>query len=359
MFITRRGILNSGAIATYWINQSEVIGYYDISKLSAGKIYNQVVGRTSEYLSVSGTAGSYHYTCPNTTGYTTADVDNCWFKGSGAVSDMTDSRLNSYDFLHTIVKYDNTSPYTNRIIMILKTTVATGSTKENRMRTDFQLSLWWSNVSSGYGKEKGNRAGEQAIWTKEPEYVLMDYFTAADNTTLDAHTMTMGTGWTQNALTAKIMSNKMVQNPNSSISGKFTSDAGKADVDISMDIDLPAGNLKRYTNGIILRWQDATYFMTVYVACDVISPAQVVYLMFASLDGTTESISLSAELGVTRTLRVVASGNNIKSYWNGALKHNRTSTYNNTKTKVGILEYVTGTADGAYVVCPVDNFLVL
>jgi hypothetical protein len=37
----------------------------------------------------------------------------------------------------------------------------------NHLRDYAQLSIWWDNVSSDYGKTKGNRVGEQSIWTPE------------------------------------------------------------------------------------------------------------------------------------------------------------------------------------------------
>jgi hypothetical protein len=51
--------------------------------------------------------------------------------------------------------------------MILSSTIASGSAKENKMRNDFQLSTWWSNTLSLFGYTKQNRAGEQSVWYYE------------------------------------------------------------------------------------------------------------------------------------------------------------------------------------------------
>jgi uncharacterized repeat protein (TIGR02059 family) len=50
--------------------------------------------------------------------------------------------------------------------MILSTSIS-ADTRQNKMRNDFFLSLWWSGVLSSYGNIKGNRYIAKSIWTPD------------------------------------------------------------------------------------------------------------------------------------------------------------------------------------------------
>lgn len=134
--------------------------------IAGGKLYNTVQGRTSEYLTVTGSAGSYHYTAPNNATYKAADTDYAWFKTDGSVSDMTDSRLNSYDLQRTPVKYDDLTPNTNRRISILLSTVTLAGTVRDNVFKTWQLPILWDNNLNGNGHIKDNRTG-QNLWSPE------------------------------------------------------------------------------------------------------------------------------------------------------------------------------------------------
>jgi len=157
--------ITGGSWSSYWTNQSEVLFFGEISKITDGKLYNQKTGAT-DYLTVTGVAGSYTFQCPNTAPYIAADTDYIWFKTNEAQRTPTEAELIGYDFTRTIVKYQDNVPNHIETIMILSSDYDTG-----RMRNDFRLSIWWSGVSSLYGYTKSNRTGEKSEWT--PEVIML------------------------------------------------------------------------------------------------------------------------------------------------------------------------------------------
>jgi uncharacterized protein (TIGR02145 family) len=123
---------------------------------------NKVDGGAT-FLTVAGAAGSETYQCPNTAPYQTADTDYIWFKTDVSQRTTTTAELIGYDFTRTIVKYGNSAPNAIEAIMILSSDVDTA-----KMRDDFDLSVWWSNVLSAYGNVKSNRGSSRSVWNLEP-----------------------------------------------------------------------------------------------------------------------------------------------------------------------------------------------
>jgi Putative flagellar system-associated repeat len=164
-----------GSSSPYWTPPKIALTFlFDAftKDIAGGRLYNTVAGRTSEYLTVTGSAGSYHYTCPDTADYIAADTDLAWFKtghtigDTTTVSDMTDSRLNSYDLQRTPVQFDDANPNTNRRISILLSTVTLSATDLNHLFQTWQLPIEWHNDTNGYGHIKSNRTG-QNLWTPD------------------------------------------------------------------------------------------------------------------------------------------------------------------------------------------------
>lgn len=158
MIGTYIGIGRSGqSWAAYWATQSEVLFFGEVSKISAGKLYNQKQG-ASDWLTVAGAAGSYTFQCPNTAPYIAADTDYVWFWG--VQKTITEAQLIGYDFARTIVKYDDNAPYAIRWIMILKAGETLSVIKRNKLFQSFELHfLWDNNANFTYGRFKGNRIG--------------------------------------------------------------------------------------------------------------------------------------------------------------------------------------------------------
>lgn len=162
----------------YWTQQKIAATFlFDAftKDIAGGKLYNTVKGREAEYLTVTGSAGSYHYTCPNNATYIAADTDYAWFKTDGSVSDMTDSRLNSYDLQRTPVLFDDDSPNTNRRISILLASVTLTSAELLQLHHTWRLPIMWSGGWIDNGYEKSNRSDNvQNIWTVEQSATVED-----------------------------------------------------------------------------------------------------------------------------------------------------------------------------------------
>jgi hypothetical protein len=140
-----------------------------VSEIAAGAMPNKVTG-ASDSLTVGGSAGSYTFQAPNTTPYKNADTDYIWFKTDETLRTTTEAELVGYDFPRTLVKYDNTTPYAIREIIILKAGATLTTAEENLLRDYMELSIWWSDVLSAHGVVKGNRSAEKSDWIPESIY---------------------------------------------------------------------------------------------------------------------------------------------------------------------------------------------
>ena len=156
MIGNRIGRRAGGSWMRFWATQSDVLFFGLVSEISGGQMPNKVTGAT-DYLTVTGAAGSYTFECPNTAPYIAADTDYIWFEVDETLRTTTESELVSYDFTRSIIKYEDVSDYSIEAIMILSSDVDT-----NKMRDDFHLSIWWSDVLSLHGSVKGNRGIGQA-----------------------------------------------------------------------------------------------------------------------------------------------------------------------------------------------------
>lgn len=153
----------------YWTPQriSDTFLFFgETSKITGGKLYNQVTGAT-DYMTVTGTGLNAVYETPDNATYRTADEDYCHWKTDLSRSVFDGNRAIAYDFSRTIIKYDNASPYVIRVIAILKSGVTLTATEEDYLRDEFELSYWWSDELSFHGALKSNRASEQSVWTAE------------------------------------------------------------------------------------------------------------------------------------------------------------------------------------------------
>jgi hypothetical protein len=157
-------IITGTKVVFDWAKQSEVLFYGLYSEISGGRMPNKVTGAV-DYLTVAGSAGSETYQAPHNPTYESADTDYIWFKTDSSQRTTTTAELIAYDFSRTIVKYQDVSPYAIESIMILGSVLSTA--KENRMRDDFHLSIWWNNVLSSTGNLKGNRGPNISSWVAE------------------------------------------------------------------------------------------------------------------------------------------------------------------------------------------------
>jgi len=150
--------------------ESKVLFWGLYSEISGGHMPNKVTGAT-DYLTVSGSAGSETYQCPNTQSYINADADGgldyIWFKNNAAQRTPTFAEAIGYDFTRTFFWYDDASPYHIDGVIILKAGQTLTPAESNRVRTYCHLSVWYDGTLSLYGNVKGNRGIGKSTWTPE------------------------------------------------------------------------------------------------------------------------------------------------------------------------------------------------
>ena len=166
------------------------LGYY--SQITGGHMPN-ILDSGATYLTVSGSAGSETYQCPNTADYIAADTDYIWFKTNAAQRTTTTAELVGYDLQRSPVKYDDASPYQIRMIGILKSTATLSSAELDALSFNFNLPLFWTGSFNDYGYVKENRAFEQALFTPEEVWpvAIDDGYTKAWYDYLKSSTITV------------------------------------------------------------------------------------------------------------------------------------------------------------------------
>lgn len=168
----------NNSLRRYWTNRIEA---YELWKITGAG--NLVGLKRGDILTVGGTAGSYTFQVPNEAGYIAADIDKVWFDQVDAQRTATEAEMVGFDFSRTIVKYANTSPYAIEYIMILASTPATA--QENKMRDDFDLSIWWDNTLSIHGNVKQNRGAGQSFWDIHAQNLIARMIAASETPTAE------------------------------------------------------------------------------------------------------------------------------------------------------------------------------
>ena len=158
---------NTASDFTIWTDSLIFLFFGETSKITGGKLYNQVSGAT-DYITVAGSAGSETYQCPNTAAYIAADTDYIWFKTNTSQRTATTAELIGYDLQRTPVKYDDDLPNTIGWIGILKSTTVLTAIERNNLFLSFHLPIMWDNSWNDYGVMKNNRSIiEQILWVPE------------------------------------------------------------------------------------------------------------------------------------------------------------------------------------------------
>ena len=157
---------NSGSSwQSYWTSRTDVLFFGEASKISGGKLYNQVSG-SSDFLTVTGSAGSYTFQCPNTASYIATDqTDRLWTKTDDSLRTVLESDLIGFDFTKTFTKYSNAAPHTLNVIIIFKSTASLTDDDKNRLSREFSLWEFAFGVFNENGYLKENRPG--AAWAAE------------------------------------------------------------------------------------------------------------------------------------------------------------------------------------------------
>lgn len=141
-----------------------------------------------------------------------------------------------------------------------------------------------------------------------------------------------------------------------------TVDHGASDVDITLDVILPFDTSTGA--GIVFRWDGAADFWIYFLyKSEIEANGYVTFLkkyttagMGTTVAGPTNNMAASGATG-TRTLRVVADGDTIETYFNGSLLYSSlgSQTHNQTATQHGLLGYLgdSSTLFDNYNACPI------
>lgn len=168
--------------------------------------------------------------------------------------------------------------------------------------------------------------------------LLYDTFTGANGTALTSHTMDVGGGWTAAVGTFQIQSNKATPNSNAD-DDQVVADAGKADVDISVEI-VPQGVLgvNLSNPAIILRWTDSSNFWLIDTVINGGSPHTLtLYEKAAGVYASKAFADPSIVAGSGYTVRATLSGQTIQIRLNEVLLITYTAASSNlTSTKFGL-----------------------
>jgi len=194
-------------------------------------------------------------------------------------------------------------------------------------------------------------------YTVDTTLLVEDTFTAADTTSLNNRAPspinTPGNNWSAAVGTWTIVSNKATcSTPSSGNFNNLVLDSEDANVKLSMDVTVPAGD--SYGCGFIVRYTDSTHFLyLLYVRTGGTSQLQV-----RKANGGAASTVLTVEssiptVGSTITFIASLDGNTMELR-QGLNFLTYTDTFNNTATIHGITEY----RDGTYTGSSYDNFSV-
>jgi len=166
--------LSSFNWATWWASQPECVELWlkdDAHKNDDG---NYVGLRNGDILTIiDDTPGAETFQCPNTATYIAADTDNLWFTGIPALRTATTANLIGFDFIRTIVKYQDNAPNSIVAIMILSSDI--GAAKIDKLHRDFWLSIFWSGVWNDFGHLKSNKGLHKYYWVLEYQNIY-DYW---------------------------------------------------------------------------------------------------------------------------------------------------------------------------------------
>lgn len=175
-------------------------------------------------------------------------------------------------------------------------------------------------------------------------YLLRDTFTDADGTSLASHTMDVGSGWTASGGTWQVQSNQARKVSGTGGHDTLTADAGRADVNVSVEMTPDAFSGGNLFGGLILRRTDdnnqwlfqitsgGTYRLfekngggyTQRASADAAALVEdQVYTLTASLSGTT----ISCTLGPNTPIEY------------GSATHNQSATQFGVESEIGTINW--------------------
>ena len=184
-------------------------------------------------------------------------------------------------------------------------------------------------VNTGGESAKSNEASAHAHIV----YLLHDLFAGTNGTNLTAHTMDVGSGWTQLS-GGYTLNGSGAAVPTGSGVCLDVADAGQADMDVSVTVNASVVGM---IAGMALRAVDASN----YIECifDIQSGNNAGFSLYTVISGTPAQIAtfaITPSASTNYTLRCVVKGNTWTGYLNGVQKWQTTSSQFNTATKAGL-----------------------
>lgn len=133
--------------------------YANMANLVGDRLYNEVPYAT-DYITVSGSLGSYTFQCPDTQAYEDADEDHLWFN-CGTRQTVTEAQLVGSDFTRTFVNFTYFSPFWIRTIAIAKAGEVFSSGEIDLNFKNYKLHPYWNDSYNDNGEFKENRGFER------------------------------------------------------------------------------------------------------------------------------------------------------------------------------------------------------
>ena len=189
---------------------------------------------------------------------------------------------------------------------------------------------------------------------------LYDEFTGTNGTTLPAHTMNVGGGWTSqtNGLCTGTLDFTIQSNaaqPGAQIIGLVTADATVLDYVATVDMLVP--NQNNYVGGLLFRFVNCANWWAVLIERDAGgTPYMAIIESNAGTRTYRATVNVPAATNTTLNLKVTLSGNSIVALAGTGETCNYSSSLHASSTLVGLLGYNDG---GTYTpAINSDNFLV-
>lgn len=173
------------------------------------------------------------------------------------------------------------------------------------------------------------------VFTALNQYAL-DRCTDVDNTDLDAHTMNIGTGWTEHNGVWDIISNAIRQSTSTAGGYIATTDIGTPNCIVTGLLQTVNGS-GQHDGEIVVRYTDLNNWISVQIATG--APTQFRILKLEAGVGTIlQAKTYPMQYQKAIKVKVECNGNTITAWADGGYKVTGTTAFNNTATRFGFRE---------------------
>ncbi len=180
-----------------------------------------------------------------------------------------------------------------------------------------------------------------------PTVLLYDTFTGVNGTSLAAHTMDVGSGWTIGSGTWTISGNRATMASGSFSRDIVTADAGVSDYTVQCSLTFGSAFSDA---GMVVRYQDAGDHIELRFSATQIK----IIVISGFVETTVATGSVSTVGGQTHVLRATCTGNTIDVYVDDVFMCTADVSDFNTATRVGLKGYADAPSQSQFW----DDFLV-